>query len=431
MKKAIILLMLLSLFILLSCSSNVENKLPGAFCIGDRHYDTLQEAIDSLSLSKSATREITTTVIKVNRDVTDSGAVFSNASTSIIVDLNNCKYTIANSESGIVIESGSELVEISGGRIAVGSGNTFKNLLEIRSTASLSDVSIDLTNKDLNVCEISNGDLTISGETSIKTDSSDYVFRITNSSSVEIVSDNSEIQGRIVLSPDSLLRLNSGCSNINTLKGPDWYSSIDDQETFVAIAEGEVLFFSVFHIIEQNTCYEEKEYSPEGLFQARYIYYLDSSGHITEARYFDDQNVLYSIEHTEYDLEGRCAKKYYNNDNDVVESYLTYAYNGNNEVLMTYFDANGVKLKSTRVETSANGRITREYDENDILQKVEERNSEGNPVRSFYYYQNGVIRMKKEYYSDYPDLRAKTIRYYANDGTLTKTEQYDTQGNLI
>ena len=427
MRKAIILLMLLNLFVLLSCSPDVEDKLPGAFSIGDNYYDTLQEAIDSLSRS----REATTTVIKVNRDVTDSGAVFSNASIPIKVDLNNCKYTIADSDSGIVISAESGLVEICSGRIEVGSGNTFQNIFGIRSTTSISDVSIDLRDKDLNVFDVSNGDLTISGETSIKTDVSDYVFRITNSSSVEIVSNNSEIQGRIILSSDSVLRLNRGCSNINTLKGPDWYSSIDDQETFVCIAEGEVLFFSVFHIIEQNRSYEEKEYSPEGLFQARYIYNLDLSGNIAEARYYDDQDVLYHIEHMEHDSEGRCTIHYYNDANDVVESYVTHEYNGNNETLTTYFDANGVKLKSIRVVTSASGRITREYDENDILKSVEERNSEGNPVRKTYYYQNGVVRREIEYYSNYPDLRVQTIRYYGNDGTLTQTENYDTQGNLI
>ena len=221
MRKTVIILTLIItvlLFAFVACDSNPfssessgsSSSETGAFSIGSKKYATLQAAVDALA-SKSVSKDVSAEyTIKLNADVVDKGAVISGISVEIKIDFGSHVYTLANSSVGITIESNNTGVQISGGIIAFGIGNSFSSVITVKGNTTISGTSIDVSSLDVDAVTATGGTLKISSTTSIKAKGDKNAIAVSGNAVVSTTSSEVKISGGIELSDNATLNLQAG-----------------------------------------------------------------------------------------------------------------------------------------------------------------------------------------------------------------------------
>ena len=197
-------------FFLVSCNQEVGiTQEADAFRIGSKTFATLQNAVDYLSSDSRGISDSYT--ITLMRSVSDRGAVISNVPAAMKIEFGSFSYILENSGIGIIIEDSNRSVEISGGTITTGSGNTTATLIISRSETLITGTSIDVSREDkMNAIEVSKGTLEITGNTKIKAGKNSSAIRVKNDAVVEVKSKYTEISGNIELSGTSVLKIEHG-----------------------------------------------------------------------------------------------------------------------------------------------------------------------------------------------------------------------------
>ena len=200
--------------LLVSCGGDVPtNANKGPFSRGGQYYDTLQEAIDSLK-GRSVSEDH---IIRLNQNASGKGAVITGMVSEIKIDFGSYTYTLAGSSQGIVVE-GDNGVEISGGTIELGSGNTFTSVITTKGSTSISGTTIDVSDSDLDAAvTTTSGTLRIMGSTSITAKKDSNALAVSGSGVVKTVSSDVSISGGLSVTGTAELNLDKGNFKLGTL----------------------------------------------------------------------------------------------------------------------------------------------------------------------------------------------------------------------
>ena len=201
-----------------SCSGDVSantntNTNKGPFSRGGQYYDTLQAAVDSLN-GKGISEDH---IIRLHQNVSDKGALITGIVSEIKIDFGSYTYTLADSSQGIVVEGGNG-VEISGGTIELGSGNTFTSVITTKGPTSISGTTIDVSDSDLDAAvTTTSGTLRIMGSTSITAKKDSNALAVSGSGVVKTVSSDVSISGGLSVTGTAELNLDKGNFKLGTL----------------------------------------------------------------------------------------------------------------------------------------------------------------------------------------------------------------------
>ena len=201
--------------LLVSCGGDVPtNANKGPFSRGGQYYDTLQEAIDSLK-GRSVSEDH---IIRLNQNASGKGAVITGIVSEIKIDFGSYTYTLADSSQGIVVEGGNG-VEISGGTIELGSGNTFTSVITTKGPTSISGTTIDVSDSDNDTAAVTttSGTLNILGSTKITAKKDSNALSVSGNGVVKVVSTDVSISGGLSVRGTAEVNLDKGNFKIGTL----------------------------------------------------------------------------------------------------------------------------------------------------------------------------------------------------------------------
>ena len=163
-------------------------------------YDTLKEAVASIK-TKSMAKDAAPWTIRLTKNVTDDGATVSEISKGVVIDLQNYTFTLSSTGLGIVIDNGTNEVEITGGTITVPEGS---NLTQDAVITSNSDLKISGTivniSASVNAIESTAGKVTIGAKTTITTKDEKDAIVASNESEVKVTDSDVTITGGLKLS---------------------------------------------------------------------------------------------------------------------------------------------------------------------------------------------------------------------------------------
>lgn len=185
MKRTILLVLSLLLAAVMITSCGQEPKVNpepepgptsyGVFMVGETKYRSLQKAVNAVKNAKGSAPTIT-----LLGDVEDGGAEID---TDVILDFGSYTYTLKNSDSGIIVNTG-KTVSVSGGVFKAASNNTATSLFVSEGgNFTLSNVSVNLPDTNLNAIKATTGaTTTINGKSSIVVSDDKKIIEATNSS---------------------------------------------------------------------------------------------------------------------------------------------------------------------------------------------------------------------------------------------------------
>ena len=201
------IIVLISVLVFTACDSKInEPKEEGAFKIGNTRYETLQDAVDSLK----GARDLSTYTITLTKDVSDRGAIISGIAGNVRLDLGIYKYTLVNSSKGIKIDNGNTQVEIYGGVLAVGTGNTVAMLITSNSDTKINGTEVNISETNIDAIVARKGALSIEGDTAIRTREEKKAISVSNNAVVAIVSNDVLINGTFEVSGNAIVIIEHG-----------------------------------------------------------------------------------------------------------------------------------------------------------------------------------------------------------------------------
>lgn len=216
-----------------SATSSVQEKAK-AFSIGNYSYDTLQEAVDSITENKSSKSTIFT--ISLNFDVKDEGAEIPDLSGSLVLNFGSFTYTLSAGSKGIVINNPGGTI-IQNGSITVDSGAALaegtKAVISTKTGLTVSDIKLKLEESLENGIEASSGTVELTGATEISTKGDKKTIIASETAQVS-VSDGSDVvlTGGLKMTGSSEVDLGGAIVNLTSEieKGEDVFFSIDSAD---------------------------------------------------------------------------------------------------------------------------------------------------------------------------------------------------------